>query len=130
MVPLAPKKWAEPKADPVLDRAVLGIAATLGRLLSPKVFIYVLCIQLKHVVIVSEEVQGPIGTGPYELAPHRLKFSDGCFQDFRCGVKGDMVACPGTLNGRANQHNPCASQSDEGFQMSLIVLALNRSRAE
>ena len=105
-------------------------AARPTRLLSSKLFIDVLCIQLEHVVIVIEEVQGPIAASSYELAPHRLKFGDGSFQNFACSVKGNMVAGPSTLNGRANEHNPSASQSDEGFQMSLIVLTLDRSRAE
>ena len=81
-------------------------------------------------VIVIEEVQRPIGTRPYELAPHRLKFGDGGLDDFRCGVKGNVVPTSGTLNGRGNEDNPNASQSDECFAMTLIVLALNLSGPE
>jgi hypothetical protein len=45
-------------------------------------------------------------------------------------VKGNVVPGPGTLNGRAKQDNPCASQPDECFEMTLIVLALNHAGAE
>jgi hypothetical protein len=90
----------------------------------------VLRIQFEHVVVVIEELQSSIGTCPYELAPHRLKFGGGSLEDLRRGMKGNMVPGPGTLNRRANQHNPDTSQSDECFEMTLIVFALNRSGAE
>jgi hypothetical protein len=32
--------------------------------------------KFEQVVVVIEEAQSPIGTRPYEFAPHRLKFGD------------------------------------------------------
>src|SRR6185437_1155835 len=98
--------------------------------LSSKLFIDILRIQFEYVIIVIEEVQSPVGTSPYEIAPHRLKLCDGSLENFRCGLKGNMVPGPGALNGRANQHNPGACQSDERFDMTVFVLALDRSGAE
>src|SRR5712671_5020804 len=66
----------------------------------------------------------------YELAPHCLKFGGRSIEDLRCRVKSNVVTAPGPLNGRGNQHNPGASRSDECFEMSFIVLALNHSCAE
>src|SRR5262249_54343585 len=101
-----------------------------ARLLSPKLLVNVLGIQFEDVVVVVEEVQRPIGARPYELAPHRLKFGDGSLEDLRRRAKGNVITGPGTLNGRANQHHPYPSQSDEGFAMALRVLALSHTGAE
>lgn len=98
--------------------------------LSTKLLVNVLGIQFEHVVIVIEEIQSPVGTRPYELAPHRLKFGDGSFDDFGRGAKGNVVTGPRTLNGRAHQRNPDASQPEECFEMTLVVLALDCSGAE
>src|SRR5689334_3089245 len=92
--------------------------------------IEILCIQFEHVVVVVEEVQSLIGASPYELVPHGLEFGDGSFEHLRRGVKGDMVSGPGPFNGCCNHHNPDASQSDECFAMTLVVLALNHLGAE
>ena len=100
------------------------------RLLSSKFLIEVLGIQFEHVIIVIEEVQSPIGTCAYELAPHRLNFGDGGFQHLGGGTKGNVIPGPGTLNGCAYQHNPGAPEADKCLEMTLVVLALDHSRAE
>jgi hypothetical protein len=98
--------------------------------LCSKLRIDVLGIQFEHVVIVVEEIQSPVGTRPDELAPHRFKFDGGSFEDLRCSAKGNVVAGPGTLHRRANQHNPDASQPDECFRVTVIVHALDHPGAE
>lgn len=86
--------------------------------------------QFEDVIIVIGEGQRPIATSPDKLADHGLEFGGGSRENFRCGVKSNLVSGPDTLNGCANQHNPGAWQSDECLEMSLFVLTLNRSGVE
>src|SRR6185312_739343 len=100
----------------VRPRAKKAAGATCGRtqlrrrdarksacLLCCKLVVNVLGTQLEYVVVVIEEVQRPVGTRPYELSAHGLKFGSGRFEDLRCGVKGNVVASPGASDGRGDE---------------------------
>lgn len=102
----------------------------IALLLSSKLRIEIFRIQFEYVIIVIEEIQSPVGTRPYELAPHRLELGGGSSENFRCDAKGNMVPGPDTLSGCAHQHNPSACEPEECFQMPVFVLALNRTGAE
>ena len=81
-------------------------------------------------VIVIEEVQGFARSRPDELTPHGLQLGGGGLQNFRCGVKRNMIAGPGTFNRCTDQHDPYSRKPDECLEVPVFIFTPERVGAE